>query len=99
MGKFNNIQYTHWYHLDHIELEHVFEEKDLGVIMDMELNFQEHISVGVGMENVQTPERDTTWQGIQISQGWHQTLNDSIDTFFIAIDEIVYCSLLHIHSD
>ena len=33
MGKFNNIQYTHRYRLGGEELENVFEEKDLGVIM------------------------------------------------------------------
>ena len=51
MGKFNNIQYTHRYSLDHMELEHVFEEKDLGVTMDMELNFQEHISAKIKKAN------------------------------------------------
>ena len=51
MGKFNNIQYTHRYHLDHMEIEHVFEEKDLGVTMDMELNFQEHISTKIKKAN------------------------------------------------
>ena len=51
MGKFNNIRYTHRYSLGHTELEHVFEEKDLGVTMDMELNFQEHISAKVKKAN------------------------------------------------
>ena len=51
MGKFSNIRYTHRYTLDNAELEHVFEEKDLGVIMDMELNFQEHICTKVKKAN------------------------------------------------
>ena len=51
MGKFNNIRYTHRYRLDQTELEHVFEEKDLGVTMDMELNFKDHISAKVKKAN------------------------------------------------
>ena len=51
MGKFHNIRYTHRYNLDQSELEHVFEEKDLGVTIDMELNFQEHISGKVRKAN------------------------------------------------
>ena len=34
-----------------MELEHVFEEKDLGVNVDMELNFEEHISTKVNKAN------------------------------------------------
>ena len=51
MGKFNNIQYTHRYHLGDQELEHVFEEKDLGVVIDMDLNFEEHISPKIKKAN------------------------------------------------
>jgi len=51
MGKFENIQHTHRYSLYGDELEHVFEEKDLGVIIDMELNFEEHISSKIRKAN------------------------------------------------
>ncbi len=44
LGKFHNTRYTHRYCLYNNELDHVFEEKDLGVIFDMELNFEEHMS-------------------------------------------------------
>ena len=44
MGKFTNIKYTHRYNIYGHELEHVFEEKDLGVIFDSELTFDEHMS-------------------------------------------------------
>ena len=33
------------------ELDHVFEEKDLGVIIDMELTFEEHIATKVKKAN------------------------------------------------
>ena len=45
------IKYTHRYSLYNKELEHVFEEKDLGVVIDMELGFQEHISAKVMKAN------------------------------------------------
>ena len=51
MGKFGNIQHTHRYCLGQEELEHVFEEKDLGVIIDMNLSFQEHISTKINKAN------------------------------------------------
>ena len=51
MGKFSNIKYTHRYCLGQEEVEHVFEEKDLGVIIDMNLNFQEHISTKIKKAN------------------------------------------------
>ena len=43
MGKFENITHTHRYTLYGDELDHVVEEKDLGVTIDMELTFQEHV--------------------------------------------------------
>ena len=33
------------------ELEHVFEEKDLGVTVDMQLKFEEHIASKVKIAN------------------------------------------------
>ena len=51
LGKFENIMHTHRYTLYGDELDHVFEEKDLGVIFDMELTFEEHISTKVKKAN------------------------------------------------
>ena len=42
LGKFENTMYTHRYNM--YGNEHVFEEKDLGVTIDSELRFEEHIS-------------------------------------------------------
>ena len=43
LGKFENISHTERYRLGETELEHVFEEKDLGVIIDSEMKFDQHI--------------------------------------------------------
>ena len=51
LGKFHNITYTHRYTLHQQELEHVFEQKDLGVTLDAELRFDEHISAKVKKAN------------------------------------------------
>ena len=51
MGKFHNIQYTHRYSLNDKEIEHVFEEKDLGVIIDMNLSFEEHMASKIKKAN------------------------------------------------
>ena len=51
MGKLDNITHTHRYTLNEGELEHVFEEKDLGVIIDMELKYEEHIATKVRKAN------------------------------------------------
>ena len=51
MGKLDNITHTHRYTLNESELEHVFEEKDLGVIIDMELKYEEHIATKVRKAN------------------------------------------------
>ena len=51
MGKFENIMHTQRYTLYGDELDHVFEEKDLGVIIDMELTFEEHIATKVRKAN------------------------------------------------
>ena len=44
LGKFENIMYTHRYNICEAEIEHVFEEKDLGVTIDFNLSFEEHIA-------------------------------------------------------
>ena len=51
LGKFENTRYTHRYKLDHHELEHVFKEKDLGVTIDSNLTFDEHISEKIKKAN------------------------------------------------
>ncbi len=51
LGKLENIQYTHRYKIGGEELEHVFEEKDLGVYVDSELSFDEHIATKVKKAN------------------------------------------------
>ena len=51
LGKLENIQYCHRYKVGGEEIEHVFDEKDLGVIMDSELTFAEHITEKVNKAN------------------------------------------------
>ena len=51
LEKFCNVTYTEKCNLHRQELEHVFEQKDLGVILDAELKFDEHISVKVKKAN------------------------------------------------
>ena len=51
IGKFENIRHTERYKLYGNELEHVFEEKDLGVHIDSELRFDEHVSIKVNKAN------------------------------------------------
>ena len=43
--------HTPRYTLYGIELEHVFEEKDLGVIIDMKLTFEEHMATEIKKAN------------------------------------------------
>ena len=50
-GKVENIRHTYRYSVYDKELEHVFEEKDLGVIMDSDLNFEQHITTKVNKAN------------------------------------------------
>ena len=52
VGKLENIKHTQRYTLYEKELEHVFEEKDLGVVIDTELNFEDHISSKVKKANM-----------------------------------------------
>ena len=51
LGKFDNIKHTERYKIWNQEVEHVFEEKDLGIIIDSELTFAEHISSKVKKAN------------------------------------------------
>ena len=45
--KFENIKRTHRYSIHEGVLDHVFEEKDLGVHIDAELKFEEHMSTKI----------------------------------------------------
>jgi len=51
LGKHQNIVHAHNYLLNNQELEHVFEEKDLGVLIDSNLKFDEHIAAEVKKVN------------------------------------------------
>ena len=51
LGKFDNIMHAHRYTICGYEMEHVFNEKDLGVVFDSELNFENHISQKVQIAN------------------------------------------------
>ena len=51
LGKFENIMRTVRYNICDEELEHVFEQKDLGVTIDSELTFEEHISAKIRVTN------------------------------------------------
>lgn len=51
LGRFENIRHTERYTICNEELEHVFEEKDLGVLIDSDLTFSEHISSKVRIAN------------------------------------------------
>ena len=51
LGKFDNIRYTRRYSIYEHELEHVFEEKDLGLTFESDLKIDEHISAKVRKAN------------------------------------------------
>ena len=51
IGRLENITHTERYKINGDELEHVFEEKDLGVTVDYELTFEQHISQKVKKAN------------------------------------------------
>ena len=51
LGKFEDIKHTYRYTISNQELEHVFEEKDLGISFDTNLRFEEHISSKVQKAN------------------------------------------------
>ena len=50
-GKQRNVAHAYHYQLNNHELEHVFDEKDLGVILDVELKFEKHISEKINKAN------------------------------------------------
>ena len=51
LGKFEHTMYTMRYEVYGAEMEHVFEEKDLGVTIDSQLKFEEHIAAKVRVAN------------------------------------------------
>ena len=51
LGKIENTMYTKRYKVYGNELEHVFEEKDLGITIDSQLTFEEHIAAKVRVAN------------------------------------------------
>ena len=51
LGKFVNITHAHRYKVTDYEIEHVFDEKDCGVIFDSNLSFQEQISAKINKAN------------------------------------------------
>ena len=52
LGKFENIRHSQRYRIYGNELDHVFDEKDLGVTIDSDLTFEEHISLKVKKANM-----------------------------------------------
>jgi len=51
IGYHHNIMYAHRYTLCGEQLEHVFNEKDLGVTIDTDLRFEEHIHMKIKKAN------------------------------------------------
>lgn len=51
LGKFEDIKHAHQYVIGNNELEHVPNEKDLGVTIDDELKFEEHITRKIQVAN------------------------------------------------
>ena len=51
LGKFVNITHTHRYKVADYEIEHVFDEKDLGVIFDSNMSVEEQISAKIKKAN------------------------------------------------
>ena len=51
LGKFENIKHAHQYSVCNKDLEHVAHEKDLGVVIDEELKFEEHIAHKINVAN------------------------------------------------
>ena len=52
LGKFENINYTQRYRIYGKELEHVVDEKELGVTIDHDLTFEDDISLKVKKANM-----------------------------------------------
>ena len=46
-----NIQIAYPYRLMEVQLEHVFEEKDLGIIIDTDRTFDVHVSEKIKKDN------------------------------------------------
>ena len=51
LGKIENTKHTHRYRICEQEMEHVYEEKDLGVVFDSEMSFREHIANKINKAN------------------------------------------------
>ena len=51
LGKFTDIRYAHEYKVCNNVIEHVSFEKDLGIVIDEELTFEEHICTKVRIAN------------------------------------------------
>ena len=51
VGKLENIQRAYPYRLMEVQLEHVFEEKDMGIIIDTDLTFDVHVSEKINKAN------------------------------------------------
>ena len=51
LGKFVNITSTHRYKVENYEIEHVFGEKDLCVIFDSNVSFEDQISAKINKAN------------------------------------------------
>ena len=51
LGKLRNIRHAYNYHLGDTELEHVFSEIDLGVVIDTNLSFEDHIAEKIRKAN------------------------------------------------
>ena len=51
LGKFEDIKHAHQYKVTNHDIEHVDVEKDLGIIIDEEMTFEEHICTKVRIAN------------------------------------------------
>ena len=51
IGEIENIVHAHYYMMQNHVLDHVFEEKDLGVVIDSQLSFDEHINLKIKKAN------------------------------------------------
>ena len=51
IGEIENIVHAHYYMMKNHVLEHVFEERDLGVVIDSQLTFDEHINQKIKKAN------------------------------------------------
>ena len=51
VGKLENVQKTYPYRFMEVQLEHVFEKKDMGIIIDTDLTFDVHVSEKIKKTN------------------------------------------------